>query len=101
MPRTPEPAEAEKPQYLGHRERLRERLLAGGTEALPDYELLEILLQTANKRQDTKALAKALLQRFGSIAGVLGAGRDALMTVEGVGPAAAASLLVARELAVR
>ncbi|TGV56914.1 hypothetical protein EN792_076060, partial [Mesorhizobium sp. M00.F.Ca.ET.149.01.1.1] len=34
----------EKPHYHGHRDRLRERFTAGGPDALPDYELLELLL---------------------------------------------------------
>ena len=46
-------------------QRLRRRLLEGGTEALPDYELLEFLLFTAQPRGDMKPLAKALLERFG------------------------------------
>jgi DNA repair protein RadC len=54
----------EKPHYLGHRQRLRQRLLEGGAEALPDYELLEFLLFTAQPRGDMKPLAKDLLKRF-------------------------------------
>jgi DNA repair protein RadC len=92
---------AEKPDYLGHRQRLRERLLAGGPEPLPDYELLEIVLQTASARGDTKSTAKALLKRFGGIPGVLGASRDALKEVDEVGDAAVTALLAVRELAVR
>jgi DNA repair protein RadC len=92
---------ADKPDYLGHRKRLRERLLAGGTEPLPDYELIELVLQTANARADTKGAAKALLKRFGDIPGVLGAGRDALKEVDGMGDAAVATLMAVRELAVR
>jgi len=64
---------AKKPDYLGHRERLRQRLLEGGAEALPEYELLEFLLFTARPRQDMKPLAKELLRRFRSLAGVLSA----------------------------
>jgi DNA repair protein RadC len=90
-----------KPDHLGHRERLRERLLAGGTEPLADYELLEFLLYAANARADTKPTAKALIQRFGTLAGVLGADRAALLAVAGVGEAAAATLLAVREAGVR
>jgi DNA repair protein RadC len=93
--------EAAKPDYLGHRERLRERVLAGGTEPLADYELLEFLLYSANPRGDTKPLAKALIARFGSLAGVLGAERAALLAVAGIGAAAAANLLAVREAGVR
>ncbi len=61
----------DKPGHLGHRQRLRERFMSGGAEALADYEMLEIVLFHAIPRQDTKPIAKALLKRFGSYAGVL------------------------------
>lgn len=92
---------AEKPHYHGHRERLRARLLAGSGETLADYELVEFLLFAAQPRQDTKPLAKALLARFGSFAGILGAGREALLSVPGMGNASAAALLAVREAAAR
>ena len=62
---TPELAEAGGddglPHYLGHRDRLRERFLNGGRDALADYELLELLLFMAIPRRDTKPLAKELI----------------------------------------
>ena len=67
------------PDHSGHRERLRERFLAGGPDALPDYELLELLLFHAIPRRDTKPLAKRLIKRFGSLAGVLAAPIPALV----------------------
>ena len=93
--------EPPKPHYHGHRVRLRARLLAAGADALPDYELLEFLLYAANARGDTKPLAKDLLKRFGGLAGVLGASRDALASVPGMGDAAAAHLLAVRAAAAR
>src|ERR1041385_1119748 len=57
--------EAPAPHYTGHRERLRERFLKGGADALPDYELLELVLFAAILRRDVKPLAKALLAQFG------------------------------------
>ncbi|HEV2551889.1 MAG TPA: DNA repair protein RadC [Stellaceae bacterium] len=89
------------PHYLGHRERLRERLLAAGAEALPDYELLEFLLFGARPRGDMKPLAKALLKRFGSFAAVLGAEKEALLDVPGMGEASAAALIAVRAAARR
>jgi len=71
----------------GHRERLRARFVAGGAEAMPDYELLELTLFAALPRRDTKPLAKALLARFGSFAEVISAPRARLMEVKGVGEA--------------
>ncbi len=91
----------EKPHYAGHRERLRERATAGGLGALPDYELLELLLFRAIPRGDVKPLAKALLARFGSLGAVLGAGPEALKTVAGVGEAAALDLCLVQEAAQR
>ena len=67
------------PDHSGHRERLRERFLAGGPDALPDYELLELLLFHAIPRRDTKPVAKRLIKRFGSLAGVLAAPIPALV----------------------
>ena len=90
-----------KPDHLGHRDRLRERLLEGGTDAVPDYELLEFLLYSAQPRRDTKPLAKALIERFGGLPGVLGADRDALKGVPGMGDASAATLLAVRAAAAR
>jgi DNA repair protein RadC len=83
---------AEPPHYLGHRERLRERAAAGGHDALPDYELLELILYRSIRQGDTKPLAKALLARFGSFAEVLGAPQHLLREVKGVGEAVAADL---------
>ncbi|MCV0381986.1 MAG: DNA repair protein RadC [Erythrobacter sp.] len=76
----------------GHRARLRARLLAGGDEALADYELLEFLLFAGMRQGDTKPAAKALIARFGSLAGVLNADPDALKQVPGVGDAGAAAI---------
>jgi DNA repair protein RadC len=58
--------DAAKPHYFGHRERLRKRFRDAGTDALPDYELLELILFRAMPRRDTKPSAKALLARFGT-----------------------------------
>ena len=68
----------DKPDYLGHRERLRSRFLKRGADAVGDYELLELLLFNARPRGDVKPLAKALLRRFGDIAGVISASPDEL-----------------------
>ncbi len=61
------------PHYIGHRSRLRERLLSGGDDALPDYELLELLLFYAVRIRDTKPLAKALLAEFGTLSRLVNA----------------------------
>ncbi|MEQ1942664.1 DNA repair protein RadC [Mesorhizobium sp. VNQ89] len=88
----PKPAE-EKPHFLGHRDRLRQRFSVSG-DTMADYELLELLLYKAIPRGDTKPIAKALLKRFGSFAEVLGAPTQLLQEVKGVGPAVAIELKV-------
>ncbi len=67
-----------KPHYAGHRNRLRERFLKGGREALAEYELLELLLFMAIPRKDVKPLAKELIKTFGSFSGVIHAQPDTL-----------------------
>ena len=78
----------ETPHYHGHRERLRERFRSAGPDALSDYELLEMLLFTAQPRRDVKPLAKALLKTFGSFAEVVHASETRLREIKGVGDAA-------------
>ena len=74
-----------RPDYAGHRDRLRERFLNAGPAALADYELLELVLFMALPRRDTKPIAKALLDRFGSFAGVISADPRRLDEVKGMG----------------
>ncbi|MDP6426565.1 MAG: DNA repair protein RadC [Rhodospirillales bacterium] len=91
----------DKPQHIGHRKRLRDRFLKAGGEALHDYEMLELVLFLAQTRGDTKPLAKRLIDRFGSYAGVLSADAKELTEVKGVGEAAVAALKTVRDAAVR
>jgi len=79
---------AGKPHYLGHRERLGRRFREAGADALPDYELLELILFRAAPRRDTKPLAKAILARFGTFAEALNAPEELLAEVPGIGEAA-------------
>lgn len=83
-----------KPHYLQHRERLRGRFQSVGADALADYELLELILFRIIPRQDTKPLAKALIERFGDFAAVLGAEPARIAEVSGAGPAVALELTV-------
>lgn len=69
----------------GHRERLRTRFRDGGAEAVPDYELLEMILFRAFPRIDTKPIAKRLMKEFGTFAEVIMAPRQRLLEIEGVG----------------
>lgn len=95
------PTETMPSPHAGHRTRLRDRFLKGGAEAMPDYELLEMVLFAALPRRDTKPLAKALLARFGSFAEVIAAPRERLKDVPGVGEAVAAQLKIVEAAAHR
>lgn len=75
-----------RPHYHGHRQRLRERFLNGGHAAMPEYELLELVLFNAIERIDVKPLAKALLSTFGDLNGVIAAGEHRLLQVPGATP---------------
>ena len=90
-----------KPHYLGHRERLRKRFRDGGPDALPDYELLELVLFRAMPRRDTKPLAKAILARLGTFAEAMNAPEDLLLEVPGLGEAAVTEIRLIRAAALR
>lgn len=85
----------------GHRKRLRKRLLDGGLEALADHEVIELLLAQAVPRRDMKPLARSLLQRFGSLSGVLQADPHTLSGHPGMGEATTAALQLVRIAATR
>jgi DNA repair protein RadC len=76
------------PHFHGHRERLRSRFMEAGSEALADYEMLELVLFRAVPRRDVKPLAKDLLARFGSFAEVISAPPARLAEIDGLGEAA-------------
>lgn len=89
------------PHYLGHRERLRERLKTAGSDSLADYEMLELILFRAIPRRDVKPLAKALLARFGSFSEVVAARPERLKEIEGMSEAAAVEMKIVQEAAKR
>lgn len=83
------------PSYIkDHRKRLRERFMAGGAAAMPDYELLELVLFRSIPRQDVKPLARLLLERFGDFNRVLSAPVERLAEVAGVGDAVITDLKI-------
>lgn len=83
------------PSYIrDHRKRLRERFMTGGAGAMPDYELLELVLFRAIARQDVKPLARRLIEVFGDFNRVLSAPVTQLREVEGVGDAVALEIKV-------
>ena len=83
---------SEPPHYKGHRERLRARFAEAGDQGIPDYEILELLLFRSIPQRDVKPLAKNLIAKFGSLSGVLGARRERLMEVKGIGESVAIDL---------
>jgi len=85
----------------GHRDRMRTRLLKAGPDALADHEMLEMILFLALPRRDTKPLARALLYRFRSFAGVIAAPVPEMLAIEGMGEAAAAALKTVQAAALR
>ena len=85
----------------GHRERLRQRLLTAGPDALNDQDLLELILFLAIPRRDTKPTAKALLARFGSFANVIAAPVAELRSVEHMKDAGPAMLKAVQAAALR
>lgn len=85
----------------GHRARMRQRLLKAGPDALADHEMLEMILFIALPRRDTKPIARALLARFRSFGGVLGAPEVHLRSIEGLGEAGAAAIKLVQAAALR
>lgn len=91
----------EKQHYHGHRKRLRERFLRGGLDSFADYEALELLLTLAIPYKDVKVPAKAAIERFGSLQGVLDAPPEELRKIPGFGEVGPIALRIVRETANR
>ena len=91
----------EQPDYIGHRQRLKERFKLGNGADMADYEMLELLLTLAIPRKDTKPLAKALIKEFGSFAEVLSAADDKLMAFSGLKENTILVFKLVREAALR
>src|SRR5688572_6563113 len=89
------------PHYYGHRQRLRDRFLEAGGDAVSDYEVLELILFRAIPQKDLKELAKDLLREFGSFAEVISAPIERLKKVKGLGPAAIAEIKIVQTAASR
>ena len=93
---------AVQPSYIrDHRARLRERFLIGGADAMPDYELLELVLFRAIPRRDVKPLARDLLDAFGDFNGVISAPTLRLQQIRGVGDSVVTELRIVQAAAHR
>ncbi len=88
-----------KPDYLGHRQRLRERFKKTGFSGWHDYEMLELVLAYCIPRRDTKPVAKELLRKFKTIGAVFDTDEKELMEIDGIGSRSAVLLKVFREVA--
>jgi DNA repair protein RadC len=97
LPQPPRPV----PHYWGHRDRLRKRFREGGPEAVPDYELMELILFRAIPRRDVKPLAKEILAKFGSFAEAVSASPDRLREIEGVTETVVTEIKVVQAAALR
>lgn len=87
--------------YLGHRERLKKKILEVGAESLADYELLEMVLICAIPRKDVKPLAKELIDIFGSFANVINAEKNDLLQVKGIGEGVIAFFEIIKQSAIK
>lgn len=94
-------SKALKPDYIGHRKRIKAKYKAAGLNGWLDYEVLEFALSYAIPRKDTKPIAKELLSKFKSINGVLDADRKDLENIEGVSEHTALFLSFLKDMAIR
>ena len=75
--------------HENHRQRLREKFLKN-PDSLNKHELLELLLFYAIPRKNVNPLAHQLLDKFGSVNGVLSASANELLSVDGMGESTSA-----------
>lgn len=85
--------------HAGHRERLRNKFINWGHEALEEHELLELLLFYAIPQKNTNPIAHELIDRFGSIKGVMEAEVSELCEISGIGEYAATLIKLQASLA--
>ena len=93
--------EEPKPHYHGHRERLRTRFREAGSDAVGDYELLELILFRTIPQRDVKPIAKDLIAKFGSFAEVLAAPQNRLEEIKGIKEATATDLKIVHAASTR
>jgi len=88
----------EKPHYLGHRKRLKEKYIRNGLDGWQDYEILELMLSFAVPQKDTKPVAKDLISRFATLSEVLDAEPQELMKCKGISEHSAALLKLFKDV---
>lgn len=87
--------------HTGHRQRVKTEFLTRGLAGMADHRVLELLLFYAVPQGDVNPLAHALIERFGSLSGVLNATYDELVKVKGVGPNTATLIALLPAVAAR
>lgn len=92
--------ETKKPNYVGHRKRIKEKYEKSGIDGWLDYEVLELALSYTIPRKDTKPIAKELISRFKTINGVLDSDRKELRTVTGISDHTALFLKLLKDVAI-
>ncbi|WP_375327049.1 RadC family protein [Candidatus Tisiphia endosymbiont of Nemotelus uliginosus] len=85
------------PHYMGHRQRLKQRLNCSPDNLL-DYELLELILFLVIPRRDVKPLAKELMEKFGDFSGLLNSNKEKLLSVKGTNENLYINFIILREL---
>jgi DNA repair protein RadC len=88
----------DNPHYIGHRKRVKQRLISNGASGFADYELLELILFSAIPRKDVKPLAKKLLEKFKSFTNLISLDKDKLLSVKGTNESLYVNFAVMREL---
>ncbi|MFC1987377.1 DNA repair protein RadC [Chloroflexota bacterium] len=84
---------------LGHRKRLREKFIKSGLKGFHDYEIIELLLSLGTPRKDCKSQAKAAIERFKTLRGVMEAPAEELLLIDGIGPHSALGIKLVQEVA--
>jgi len=92
--------DTEKPDYIGHRQRIKEKYRKNGIAGWLEYEVLELALSYAIIRKNTKPIAKDLLFRFKTINGVLDADRKDLEMIPGVSEHSSLFLKLLKDIAI-
>lgn len=77
--------ERESALHTGHRKRMKNRILEGRADSMPDHELVELILYYAIPRRDVNELAHRLVERFGTFSKVIDASYEDLLSVDGIG----------------
>ena len=91
---------SQKPSYIGHRNRIKDKYSKSGINGWHDYEVLELALSYAIPRKDTKSIAKDLLSKFKTMNGVLDADRKDLEVITSISEHTALFLKLLKDVAI-